>query len=41
MLIAQPVSCGSIFGALGGPWSGHRVVLQVAVVEGSDVGQMN
>ena len=39
---AEPVkSCTSVMGAIGGPCSGHLSISQVALMEGSAVGQMN
>ena len=38
---SKPVSCGSIMGAMGGPGSGHLLVSQVPLTEGSAVGQLN
>ena len=36
-----PVGCGSMKGAVGDPWSGHRSLSQVRFAEPSAVGQMN
>ena len=39
---AEPVkSCTCVMGAIGGPCSGHLSLSQVALMEGSAVGQMN
>ena len=37
----QPVFCGSITEAIGGPCSGHLVLSHVALIEASAIGQVN